>query len=172
MSGSKRIPIACVVAILGAAAAVGGATPAGAAGPHHSVAPKQYFTAAVNGRTGEQGPVAIQMACAGPVQPGKTGHPLSGQTVGITQIYPPSRDTTTVGYTGDRGTTIGAFFGAPPPAANAASSYVNFTRYGTKAIPTSLVLPCSGSGQVTFVALPLDPSGRSTAVPVTFVGQP
>jgi hypothetical protein len=39
-------------------------------------------------------------------------------------------------------------------------------------LPTSLLLPCSGSGTVTFVALPKSPSERSFNVPVTFDGQP
>jgi hypothetical protein len=135
------------------------------------VGPHQFFRATVNGRTGDQGRVAIGMGCVGPVLPGETGHPLPDQTVGVQFMQPPP-STIPLGYTGNRGTSIGAFFGAPPPAGPSSASYVRFTSYGLRGIPTTLVLPCSGTGQVTFVALPLDPSERSTSVPVSFVPQP
>jgi hypothetical protein len=72
------------------------------------------------------------------------------------------------GYTGNSATSIGVFFGAPPPAAG--PGQVSFTRYGVpKAIPTSLELPCGGSGQVTFVPFPQSPpTSRAATVPVVF----
>jgi hypothetical protein len=135
------------------------------------IKPHQHFTATVNGSSGQPNPVTIGMACFGPIQPGQTGHPFAGQTVGVSRA-PASNPN--AGYTGDRGTSIGAFFGAPPPSTPTptSSSYVRFTRYGTKPIPTSLELPCAGSGQVTFVPLPLIPGSRDVVVPVRFVGQP
>ncbi len=177
-SGSKpparlpaRLGVAVVAALLSITAAI---APAAAAGAHREIAPHQAFQAAVNGLSGAGGPVTIAMACSGPIQPGQTGHPLPGQTVAVTFVPVPQRSTVSLGYTGDRGTSIGAFFGAPPPAApmGAMPSYIPFDRYGTRAIPTSMVLPCHGTEQVTFVPLPLDPSERSTAVPVQFAGQP
>ena len=145
------------------AAAVCVAPAASASGAH--VGPRQYFTATVNGNTGETTPVVIKMVCAGP---SATGHPLAGQTVAVHQIFPPAGGTTALGYTGARATSIGLFFGPPPPAFAPATTYVNFPRYGSKAIPTSLTLPCSGTGHATFVPLPMDPSEHSISVPVTF----
>ena len=75
------------------------------------------------------------------------------------------------GNTGANGDEIGAFFYAPPPGAGAATSGpVIFHRYLTKPIPTSEVLPCSGSGDVTFVALPMSPgSEKDVVIPVRYV---
>src|SRR5665213_51747 len=57
-----------------------------------------------------------------------------------------------------------------PPAA----STVTFGHYGVvKAIPTSLLLPCAGTGNVYFVPLPMSPpTSKPAVVPVTYVGQP
>jgi hypothetical protein len=167
----RRIPR---VALLGAlAAAIATGTSASAAGAFYlRIDPGDFFIATVNGSTGQNAPATIFMACAGPVYPGETGHPLGGQTVGVKRVPPPLGGTATIGYTGNRGTSIGAFFGPPPPSSGAGSSYVSFQVYRTKPIPIDLELPCSGSGQVIFVPLPLLPPARSIAVPVKFVGQP
>lgn len=157
-----RVVGGTVVAGAAIAAAVWVAPVASASGAH--VGPRQYFTATVNGMTGETAPVVIKMVCAGP---SATGHPLAGQTVAVHEIFAPSGGTTALGYTGRRATSIGVFFG-PPPAISSTTAYINITRYGSKAIPTTLTLPCSGSGQATFVPLPLNPSEHSIAVPVTF----
>lgn len=152
-----------VAASAALAAAVWVAPVASASGAH--IGPRQYFTATVNGMTGETTPAVIKMVCAGP---STTGHPLEGQTVAVHEIFPPSGATTTLGYTGTRATSIGVFFGPPPPAITSATTYINITRYGSKAIPTTLTLPCSGTGHATFVPLPLDPSAHDVVVPVTF----
>jgi hypothetical protein len=86
------------------------------------------------------------------------------------------------GNTGANGDEIGGFFDAPPPVAEssaaavagpAAGGPVMFHRYVTKKIPTSEVLPCSGTGEVFFVPLPMSPgSEQDVVVPVSFVPQP
>jgi hypothetical protein len=168
-SGVRIALAAPLVALISATATVASASAAVSA--QMRVAPHQFFRATVNGATGDQGRVNIGVGCVGPIHPGETGHPLPDQMVGVQFMQPPP-NTIPLGYTGNRGTSIGAFFDAPPPGGPSTASYVRFTSYGLKGIPTSLVLPCSGTGQVTFVALPLDPSERSTAVPVRFVPQP
>jgi hypothetical protein len=168
---SRRVPRHALLGAL--AAAIATVTSAPAAGAFYPrIDPGDFFIATVNGSSGQHAPVTIFMACAGPVYPGETGHPLGSQTVGVKRVPPPPPGTATLGYTGDRGTSIGAFFGPPPPGARTGSSYVSFQVYRMKAIPIDLELPCSGSGQVTFVPLPLLPPARSIAVPVRFVGQP
>lgn len=139
--------------------------------PRVAVAPNQIFSAEVNGRDGVTQPVTIQMACFGPVTPGETGHPMGHQTLAVFLRHHPRPR---FGDTGANGTQIGAFFGAPPPAAaRAASGPVWFTHYRTKALPTSEVLPCSGSGHVIFVPLPMSPGTEQTVdVPVDYAGQP
>jgi len=108
------------------------------------------------------------MACAGPIKPGETGHPVAGQTV---TVFQPEAIVGHFGNTGAHGREIGAFFGAPPPASDVTSGPVIFRYYVTKKIPTSEVLPCSGSGHVIFVPLPVTPA-KDVVVPVTYVGQP
>jgi hypothetical protein len=132
------------------------------------ILPNQVFGGLVNGSTGNPTPATIRMGCFGPVRPGQTGHPLAGQTVGV---FMPEAIMGTFGFTGSAADSIEAFFGPPPPAP--ASSGVVFHSYGvTMAIPTSLVLPCYGDGQVTFVPMPQSPTSRAAVVPVRFVGQP
>lgn len=142
-------------------------------GPHASAAgapikPHQYFVGLVNGSAGRPNAAVIRMACFGALTPGETGHPMSGQTIAAQRVPPSSH----AGLTGPSTASIGAFFGAPPPSASSSASYVDFTRYGQQALPTSLTLPCSGGGDVNFVPLPTVAGGRSFTVPVTFVGQP
>jgi hypothetical protein len=137
------------------------------------IRPNQAFGALVNGHDGVTAPAVIQMACFGPTFPGETGHPMAGQTV---EVVRPVHRTTPSGFTGPDATTIVAFFGVLPPTpivTPPSTGIVTFSRYGVaQAIPTSLVLPCAGTGNVNFVPLPLIPTSRSAIVPVSFLGQP
>ncbi len=82
---------------------------------------------------------------------------------------PPKVILSTSGYTGNGATSIGAFFGAPPPANG--PGQVSFTKYGvSKQVPTALNLPCSGTGQVTFVPFPQSPpTSYAATVAVEYV---
>lgn len=139
----------------------------------NKVGPNQYFGALVNGSNGIAAPAPIRMACFGPIQLGQTGHPMAGQTI---EVVRPVSTAGSLGFTGANGTSIVAFFGPlPPTAAPAATkSTVTFKRYGVaKKIPTSLVLPCYGTGNVNFVPLPMSPpNSRNATVAVTYIGQP
>ena len=173
-SGMRRVTRVAMGGIAVAAMVLAAAVPlrAAADGAGTKVGPGQRFVGHVNGRGGVSAPVVIRMACAGPIQPGETGHPMGGQTVAVLLRGDERAD---VGHTGPQTTSIGAFFNAPPPgAARASSSWVDFTRYGTRPIPRSLTLPCSGMGYVYFVPLPTVGGGgsRSATVPVRYVGQP
>ena len=134
----------------------------GGSGP---IGPHQSFVGLINGSDGVEGPVGINMACFGPVRPGQRGHPMAGQSVGVAGREVAAE---TFGRTGSEGTSIVAFFGFPATATGS----VTFHRRVTVKIPTSLYLPCSGSGTVTFVALPKRSRARSFSVPVAFAGQP
>ncbi len=131
---------------------------------HPRVGPHQYFEGLVNGSPGIGGPAVIKVVCPGPT--GQTGHPLAGQTV---EVELPKVVLSDSGYTGDDATDITAFFGPPPPSA-ASSGHVKFTKYGVaKPIPTSLDVPYSGDGSVTFVPFPKSPpASQSTSVAVEF----
>ena len=145
------------------------ALPAGAAS---RVGPKQYFTGVINGTDGNTStPIVIKMSCAEPLSTGEKGHPVSGQTLAVHELFPPSSSAAgSLGYTG-KGSSIEVFFNAPPPAAaSGASKTVTFTQYDkTQKLPTSESLPCSGSGTVYFSPVPVVPPSRSAAVPVDYV---
>lgn len=185
-AGPARRPtsMALVAAALTLASATAALTltvptgPVGAAPPTQGrVGPNQQFVASVNGGNGVPTPATIRMACFGPVTPSSTGHPMAGQYV---EVYRPEVIVADLGFTGPTARTIQAFFGAPPPSpvtpgTVSAGADVAFTRYAVrKAIPTSLTLPCSGSGDVYFVPLPGTPLGpaRDAVVRVDYVGQP
>lgn len=139
----------------------------------HPVGPKQYFTGVINGKDGNTViPITITMNCPGPIRPGQTGHPLAGQTLAVHQEFPPSSGGS-LGYTGND-SEIGVFFIAPPPAgARPAASTPVFTRYDrTRPLPTSLTLPCSGTGTVWFTPIAVVPPSRSATAPVRYVAKP
>jgi len=152
-----------------------GAGAAGAAAPSQGkVGPNQVFAATVNGGSGIVTPAVIRVVCFGPIVPGQLGHPMSHQSV---EVFRPEVIVASLGFTGPTATSIQAFFGAPPPAPASVGegSNVVFTRYGvSKAIPTSILVPCSGTGHVYFVPLPMTPigPGRIASVRVSYVGQP
>lgn len=149
--------LAVAVAVLGLAGVVGAAT-------HVKIAPHQIFTASVNGSHGTPAPAVIRVVCPGPGA-GQTGHPLPHQTISVDLA--PSASTRN-GFTGSNATSIAVFFGAPPPSDR--TTRPTFLRYGVnKPIPTSLTVPCSGTGVITFVPFPESPStSRSVGVPVEY----
>jgi len=169
----RRILVGACVAVAATGllvASAGAAIP-----PEGKVGPRQYFEGLVNRQAGIGGPVPIKMACFGAVHPGEKGHPMAGQTVAVTR--PLVMAVGHAGYTGKQATSIVAFFGPPPPTAVTAApsaSTVTFKRYDVKKpIPTSLTLPCAGTGTVTFVPMPQSPpSSRDAIVRVSYVGQP
>ncbi len=136
------------------------------AAPHAKVRPHQYFAGSVNGSLGTPVPAMVKVVCPGPVSFGRTGHPLAGQTVAVGRAISTESGS---GYTGSDATVIGVFFGAPPPG-SAGPGQVTFARYGmAKAVPTSLSLPCGGTGVVTFVPFPVSPpTSRSATVAVEY----
>jgi len=175
---STRVIVAICTAALGASALLPlGAESGAVVPPQGHVGHNQVFAASVNGSTGVVAPAVIRMGCFGPLVPGQTGHPLAGQSV---EVFRPEVIVADLGFTGPVSTHIQAFFGPPPPspvapAAGPAGSNVVFTRYGVRqAVPTTVTLPCAGSGNVYFVPLPWTPIGpaRDAVVRVTYVGQP
>jgi hypothetical protein len=126
------------------------------------VGPNAYFTAQVNGVSAQ---AVIKVVCPGPVSSTSTGHPISGQTLEVFRLLPPT--TVTVGYTGSAAHQIDAIFSAPPSAAGNPPVVLS-SFFAPVAIPTSLVLPCGGSGVVSFVPIPTSPTARGFAVTVVF----
>lgn len=130
------------------------------------VGPKQYFHGEFFGLTSATTPDVIHVACAGPAS---TGHPVAGQYVAAHQFFPPT--TTTYGYTGNFGTEIDVnLIWSSGTVTVVTPTFATLTFYDTNAeIPTSLTVPCSGTGVVDFTprADP-DGSGITSKVNVTF----
>ena len=156
----------CVVMV----ATLFGAATAGAVPPGGNVGPNQHFGALVNGRNGVTTPAPIRMACFGPVRPGQKGHPMAGQSV---QVFRPEAIVIRhPGFTAKNADRIVASFG-PSPAATPGANTVTFTKYGlNKSIPTSLLLPCAGTGKVSFTPRPTSPKSLPATVRVSYIGQP
>jgi hypothetical protein len=134
----------------------GMAVPAQAATP--PIGPNQHFAGFVNNR---HVGAAIYVVCPGPAGGDRTGPPAGNQTVKVVRVASGG------GYTGSSAHEIWAEFNKD------AIHVVGFTRYNVaKAIPTSLRLPCSGKGTVTFTTcfgtLPCAANARDNVVPVTF----
>ncbi|MFN2606429.1 MAG: hypothetical protein ABR511_00840 [Acidimicrobiales bacterium] len=158
-SGMKRLAIFVMLAaaVVGTASAASAASAAAADQP--PIQPGQLFTGFVNGQRPD---ATISMACFGPVRPGQTGHPMAGQTLSVSR----SLDVPG-GNTGSAGTRIKVLIGDTHPVLAAV-----FTHYGTRPLPTSLTLPCSGTRVVRFVPVPTSDSARPDVLHASFVGQP
>jgi hypothetical protein len=122
------------------------------------IGPNQYFYGLVNDHAGQ---ASVLMGCAGPSQ---TGHPLAGQTVKV--LPAPTPTTSDLGFTGSAAHALAVRFPGPTVTDNP----VILRDYAVSApIPTSLTLPCSGSGKVAFVPEPTSPTAHTATVTVTFV---
>ncbi len=128
------------------------------------IGPNQAFVGVVNDKTAN---ATIKVACFGPVYPGETGHPLAGQTVKVLPVTGPTTGFT--GFTGSAANSVLVSFGI---SSSAASPVILHTWAVSAAIPTSLLLPCYGTGTVTFAPYPTSATARSATVGVTYVGQP
>jgi hypothetical protein len=99
------------------------------------------------------------------ILPDQQGHPFAGQWAEVLK----AEVIATFGFTGSLGTTIVADF----PGTSAVPQRLTFSYYGVQdAIPTSFLLPCSGSAPVVFRPEPTSPTAKSFTVMVNFVGQP
>ncbi len=147
-----------VVAAIAAMVVPGGI--AGAKSSGGAVRPQQTFFGVVNGSAVD---AKIEVACPEAVRPGEVGPPVSGQTLGVQS---PSPSAIPNGDTGSSGRTIVAQF---TTSSAAALPDVTFTRYGSKPLPTTLELPCLGSGTIVFSPRPTSSTARSETMTVTYV---
>jgi hypothetical protein len=116
------------------------APPAGAAAPIRS---NQHFIGLVNGK---QAGAVVKTVCPGPATSGRTGRVMAGQTLSVARRAGGS------GYTGPFG-QVNAWF--VPSQQGPAPVQVRFTSYGEPlTIPTSVRVPCDGTGTVEFSSCP------------------
>jgi hypothetical protein len=143
----------------GAANQVGLAGPA--AGAANQVGPGQGFVGRVNGSFSD---ATVTVICPGPSGP--KGHPAAGQQLEVLSPPPPVAVgiKVSVGMTGTKGRAIVARF------SDDGSVPVRFRHYFVnQAIPTALLLPCSGVGRIVFRPSPTSPTARPSVVSVHFV---
>jgi hypothetical protein len=119
------------------------------------VGPGQVFTGVVNGSTSN---ATVDVVCPGPVGPNSVGRPFDDTW----QVV----EGTGAGLTGSAATEIVATIG---PASGTTGASI-FTQYGVpQAFPSTLLLPCSGTGLAVFRPQPTSPTARSSTVTVRFV---
>ena len=160
MLSTRAIGVSVWFALGTATVALGPGAVAGAPATSVTIAPHETFIGSVNG---EQVSASVDVVCRGPLRRGQMGHPAAGQTVGVSTPAPPIAWT---GDTGSRGRSITARF---VTATTAATPTVTFSRYGTRRLPTTGLLPCEGSGAVVFSPLPSSHTGRSGRVSVRYL---
>lgn len=176
---ASRITIASVSALIAggalaapASAQTGPAASHGAAIPVLLIGPNQYFSGYINGSP--PGQAIIRTNCFGAIQPGQTGNPLPNQTI---EVRPASQAGSAVdlGYTGSAANngmadSIVATLGPSPAAFPVIAT---FTAYDViEDIPTTITVPCDGSGVVSFTASPAGPGAFPANLDVIFEGQP
>lgn len=142
------------------------AAPAATADVIAPIGPNTYFTAQVNGPASTTDSSVIKVVCPGPATQGQMGHPVAGQTVEALSVLPPSPVPSTLGYTGSAAHQIDVSFS--PASSGTAAPVVLKAFFAPAAIPTTLLLPCYGSGVVQFVPEPTSSSARSYKVPVVY----
>ena len=135
------------------AAATGLASPAFAGAP---IGPNQSFLGEVNGK---HAGAVVYVVCPGPAWFGRTGPPAGNQTYEVT----PSPAGTGPGFTGSLGNSVVVHFADDP------TTRTMLNAYDTPApIPTSLRLPCGGTGKVVFKPKPTSTTARRDVVAVTY----
>ncbi len=132
----------------------------------------ETFGGTVNGaRTG----ATVRMACFGPERPGRTGHPMAGQSVGV--FVPEALTDPSFGRTGDpaRAIVVSIAAGGRTPVKVARIRRLELTRpviSATRPLPTWPTLPCAGRARVVFTPVPATGDARPATVDVTLAGQP
>lgn len=128
---------------------------ASGAAAQQRIGPNQQFAGVVNGSAAN---ATVYVICPGPITPGRTGHPRTGQGVQVVV-------NTGSGFTGSAASRIVATFGT----SNSTQALV-FSEYGVpQDIPTTWFLPCGGTGTAVFAPQPTSSTARSATVRVTFV---
>jgi hypothetical protein len=137
-----------------------GAFAASAVGDFAPIGPNQYFVALVNGKVAD---AVITVVCPFPPTTGEPGSPTPGQYVEVEPEVGGAAGP--FGFTGSAADSVGAFF---TPAGSSTGGVLIHSCFVRVAIPTTLKLPCSGSGVVTFNPLPGSATAHAATVSVTY----
>lgn len=151
------LPAAAAFASVAFTASGAFAAPAGDPAP---IGPNQFFIALVNGKTAD---AVITVACPFPLTAGELGSPLPGQYV---EVEPEASGAASpFGFTGSAANSIAAVFA---PSSVVSESLVINDYFVQVPIPTTLKVPCSGSGVVSFDPAPDSATARAATVSVTY----
>ena len=123
------------------------------------IGPNEYFSGYINNHP--PGKAVIKVVCPGP---GTTGHPAANQKIEVKMAQPTS--TFDIGFTGSAGKKITATL-APAATTTILASFTSF--FVPKKIPTSIIVPCSGTGTVVFAPSPVSSTAKSAKLPVAFL---
>jgi len=141
------------VALAGTASAATGPDPV-------PIEPNQTFSGYINNTP--PGNVEIKVVCPGVAN---TGHPIKNQPVEVKPV--PASTTQDTGFTGSKGTKITADLSVGVPPAIVIATFTSY--YVPKFIPTTITVPCSGTGSVSFIPSPTSKTAKSAKLTVTFV---
>jgi hypothetical protein len=145
--------------VLGAALA-GTASAATRRGPDPvPIEPNQTFSGYINNHP--PGNAVITVVCPGAAN---TGHPIGRQPVEVKPT--PASTTQDSGFTGSKGKKITASL-AYGPAIVHLDTFTSY--YVPEFIPTSITVPCSGTGTVFFTPSPGSKTAKAALLTVTFV---
>jgi hypothetical protein len=109
------------------------------------IGPGQHFLGLVNGSNDDP---TVYVVCPGPISPGETGPVAGGQTMSVANVASGG------GYTG-LFSVVYSWFVPASPTSGATPVELKFTEYGVpQSIPTSIQVPCGGTGQVEFSSCP------------------
>jgi hypothetical protein len=152
------------LAVLGAAVLMavmaGAATASAAVADPVPITPNTFFSGLVNGTS----PADITVVCSSAAA---TGHPADGQYV---EALLASSTAASTGYTGTLGTSLTVKITTSAPSTTT-SSLIGVLKnfYEELAIPTTLTLPCTGTGVVTFAPTPTSVTAKTASVTVKLV---
>ena len=133
------------LAVLGVVAVMFFSAGVGSASAQQAIGPNQRFIGLVNGSNADP---AVYVVCPGPVYAGRTGPVAGGQTMSVAQVA------TGGGYTSVF-SSVNSWFVPVPASYPANPAELKFTEYGVpQSIPTSIRVPCGGTGQVEFSSCP------------------
>src|SRR5689334_11992936 len=146
----KSAVVAAILASLGWAATALADGPT--TSPIRPIGPDQFFEGMVNGTPGS-GTIALVCPRPSAGTPARFGHPVAGQSVSVHQLFPPTATPAGLGFTGAASTISATLLVVSPSSATAVQPIplAVFAYYDDRvAIPTTLKLPCGGSGVVVF----------------------
>jgi hypothetical protein len=126
------------------------------------VGPRQFLAGLVFGTAQES---QIEVACAGPAT---TGHPMADQSVEAILVAPPAPRS--AGFTGTRARKIRVALSWIMKGKTVTRPIGTLTGYyETLAVTTGTVVPCGGTGTMTFTPSPGSKPAKTARVSVTFL---